>query len=422
VRTSATPGQTSGASGLARQPWDGSLVLAGNGTVGDSNAPPDFALVRILSSGALDKTFGSGGIVLTDFQGQGAFAHAVLALPSGNSVCPSDAYDKNRIIAAGFVFLPTVSAGALAAYDMKGALSTSFGSGGKVTTTFGNDVDTGYNALALDASGRIVAAGYSGLTATTHDFIVARYTSTGTLDTSFNGTGFVRLSIVQGNDNVATGVVVQGDGKIVVGGSTAQLNPTVQGDLALARVNDDGSIDTTFGSSGRVVLPAGAAFPVSRLTALALQPDGRIVGGGSADDSSDNLSVLLARFNGDGSPDPSFGVGGLSITKFEPGVSEAADSLAIGADGTFFVAGYNPDGFVAHLSSTGSKIPAFGQGGYEVVHTDPGDPMGQTDLMGIVLEPNGAIRAAGYVGDMAGEDFVAVGLKPSGGFDPTFGQ
>jgi uncharacterized delta-60 repeat protein len=274
--------------------------------------------------------------------------------------------------------------------------------------------------LALDASGRILAAGVSGL-GTMHDFILARYTSMGTLDTSFNGTGYVRLTLVPGNDNVATSVVVQTDGKIVLGGYTRDINPITHGAIALARVNQDGSVDTSFGSSGQVVLPI-ASYPYSELTALVLQPDGRIVGGGFSNDPSDVQSILLARFNGDGSLDPSFGVGGLSVTLFEPGGSEEAWALAMGADGTFFVAGTNVDGFVAHLSSTGSKIPAFGQGGYEVVHTDPGDPNGQTNLTGIVVEPNGAIRAAGVVSDGAGKDFVAVGLKPNGGFDPTFGQ
>jgi len=199
---------------VALQP-DGKIVVAGY-------AGGDFALARYNSDGALDTSFGSGGKVTTDFGGS---YH-----PDGFSVALQP---DGKIVVAGY-------AGgdfALARYNSDGALDTSFGSGGKVTTDFGGS-DAGYS-VALQPDGKIVVAGYAGL-----DFALARYNSDGALDTSF-GTGGKVTTDFSGGRDVGYSVALQPDGKIVVAGYAGV-------DFALARYNSDGALDTSFGSGGKV--------------------------------------------------------------------------------------------------------------------------------------------------------------------------
>ena len=207
-----------------------------------------------------------------------------------------------------------------------GHLDPSFGVGGKVTTTFGSSQSVAANGMAVQSDGKIVVAGYTN-TAGNFDFALARYNEDGSLDTSFDGDGKVTTDF--GKSSVAFSMALQADGKIVVAGYVFGGGQT---DFALARYNSDGTLDTSFDGDGKLTTDFGTSFDVS--TSLALQADGKIVVVGYAGDNN-NIHFALARYNEDGSLDTSFDGDGKLTTDIE-GYTE---SVALQADGKIVVIG-----------------------------------------------------------------------------------
>ena len=197
-----------------------------------------------------------------------------------------------------------------------GDLDPTFGIGGQVTTDFNHSTDI-VNAVALQTDGKLVVVGqtYTNNDYTGEDFAVARYNTNGSLDTTFGLNGRVTTDF-PGLAAVASSVVIQPDGKILVAGG-AFPNFTFLGDFKIVRYNTNGSLDTTFGAGGIVT----TSFPGqgSYAFALALQPDGKILAAGtdfvnfSSDDSSDT-DFAVARYNVNGTPDTTFGGGDGQVT------------------------------------------------------------------------------------------------------------
>ena len=152
---------------------------------------------------------------------------------------------------------------------VSGALDTSFGGVGKVSTAFGGDE----TAMALQADGKIVMAGGSA-----NNFLLARYNADGSLDAGFGDGGLVTTDVGNGAADEARGVAIQSDGKIVVVGyvfaSHIPGNP-INFDFALVRYNTDGSLDTSFGDGGKVTTDFNGLG--DRAFAVAIQPDDKIV-------------------------------------------------------------------------------------------------------------------------------------------------
>ena len=142
---------------------------------------------------------------------------------------------------------------ALARYNPNGSLDTSFSGDGKQRTDFGGgfDVATG---VALQADGKIVAVGGAGGGATGNDFALARYNPNGSLDTSFSGDGKRRTDF--GGSDVATAVALQGDGKIVAVGELAAAPPPTTSPSPATTPN--GSLDTSFSGDGKQTTDFGA--------------------------------------------------------------------------------------------------------------------------------------------------------------------
>lgn len=241
----------------------------------------DFAIARYLSDGTLDSTFGAGGKVTT-------------AIGTDEDIIYGLAIDQlGRIVVAG----STDDIGqpkdfALARYTASGALDSTFGNGGKVRTPIGTDQDV-IHSLVLDASDRIVVGGYSGVAtdADYGDFAVARYTSTGTLDSTFGIGGITVTKFTLGMDQINS-LAIDSLGRIVAAGSFG-----FSAGSALARYNSNGFLDASFGSAGKVMTVIG---PGSAFGGVAIDSAGRIISGGP-----------LARYNPDGSLDTSFGQAGV---------------------------------------------------------------------------------------------------------------
>jgi uncharacterized delta-60 repeat protein len=248
---------------------NGKIVAAGQGGPGGG-----FALARYNADGSLDTSFGSGGEVTTHFTAGVEVAIAVAIQVDG------------KIVVTGQTFAGGFQQFALARYNADGSLDATFASGGILTTDFG--LGSGFGgALVIQPNGKIVAAGRAG-----SDFVVARYNTDGSPDASFGSGGKVTTDFGGVIFDAAFGVALQSNGKIVAAGGEFNGFPS-SADFALARYNPDGSLDASFGSGGEVTTDFGG-FDVA--SAVALQPDGKIVAAGTGGSGSD---FALARYEGD---------------------------------------------------------------------------------------------------------------------------
>lgn len=205
-----------------------------------------------------------------------------------------------------------------------------------------------------------------------HDsgFGLVRYQPDGTIDTSFGSSGSVVIRSVQ-RSFVANTLALQNDGKVVLAGLTSDV-ATGSIQLALARYNADGTPDAAFGSSGVVSTSVGDAG--AQANSVVVQPDGMLVVGGTRFSRAGPDELLVARYTSDGTLDTGFGTGGLTATPVGAGPSSAA-AIALQHDGriiavgTAFANGPTDDDFaLVRYRPDGQLDPAFGQDG--VVTTD----------------------------------------------------
>jgi uncharacterized delta-60 repeat protein len=372
----------------------------------------------IPSAGALDLTFGTGGKVTTNFVRQ-VNDITITGVDSATAVAVQG---DGRIVVAGTTDVGGSVDFALARYNANGSLDTSFGTGGTVRTDFfgGNDFATG---VVLQDSGKIVVAGYATDAFGMTDFALARYNADGTLDASFGKGGFVMAAPAGSFFNQANAVAVAADGSILVGGST---NITGNDEFAVARFSSDGVLDTTFGTGGF----AHAHFTTTSnddANALAVQADGKIVLVGQRF-ASNNSDYGVMRFNTDGTLDTTFGTGGRvnfgrTATSFDVG-----QAVTIQADGKLIVAGYStgPGSFdfgVARLNTNGTLDSGFGVGGQTFTDVTPAS----TDLVSaVVVETDGKVVVVGYTqsatpSTTGATNFALVRYNTNGSLDSTFG-
>lgn len=329
---------------------------------------PYFAVARYKPNGSLDTSFSNNGKVKTDF-GNSAFLNDVAVQSDG------------KIVAVGY----TLNANwdlALARYNTDGTPDTSFGGDGKVTTEVAIGQDDFATAVALQTDGKIVVAGYSGAAGANRDFIVLRYNSDGSLDTSFDSDGKVLTDMGTDYDYAQT-VAIQTDGKIVLGGD-------VMG-FSLARYNGNGSLDTSFDFDGKTSVAFGMGA-----RGLALQSDGKIVMVGYDYDANNEYDFALARFNSDGSLDTSFDGDGMTQTDFSSS-ADSAYTVMVQADGKIIAGGTSDqsgttDFALVRYNSDGSLDTAFDTDGR--VTTDFGGATNEIAYDG-VLQANGRIVLAG---------------------------
>ncbi len=299
---------------------DGKIVLAGMSNDGTFY---EFAMVRFLSDGSLDSSFGglngdAAGTVTTDIGANTDTAYAVALQPDG------------KILLAGTAHNGVTQDIGLTRYNTDGSLDTSFGGGdGKVTTSLnasgvpegdsGNQV--GYD-VAVQSDGKILVAGSSSHGGN-ETFTIVRYNANGTLDTSFGGDGVVSTDIHPGDDRAYT-MTLQDDDKILLSGYSSG-GPTGK-DFALVRYDTDGSLDATFDGDGKVTVPIASSD--EEANSVTVQADGKIVAVGLSSTGMFTENFQVLRFNSDGSLESNFDTGllGANPTFIEGGAPVVLDS------------------------------------------------------------------------------------------------
>jgi uncharacterized delta-60 repeat protein len=286
-----------------------------------------------------------------------------------------------------------------------GDLDPSFSGDGKLRTDFFGADDEATD-VAIQADAKIVVVGDAG-----GDFALARYNSDGSLDAAFGAAGRTTTDFLGSTDH-AHAVVLQPDGKIVVAGSSRELADLT---FSMARYNTDGSLDASFGVGGKLV----GNFIDDLLVAsdVAVQADGRIVVAGSS-----LGKFAVARYEGDGRLDASFGAGGKVATDFF-GNGAGAEALGIQPDGRIVVVGTavsntSADFAAARYNSDGSPDEGFGAGGKVSVPS-----FGHDEAQALALQPDGRILAAGTLfNGLGGFDFGLMRFKEDGSLDKNFGK
>jgi uncharacterized delta-60 repeat protein len=360
---------------------DGRIVAAGS-SFRDGSA--DFAVARYNPDGSLDASFGDSGMVVTDFGGFD-LGLAVAVQRDG------------KIVVAGSSQQPGTGDLALARYDKDGSLDATFGTGGMVLTDLGGFDQA--NAIAIQADGKIVVAGYSNAHGS-YDFALIRYDGLGRLDATFGTQGALLVDFDGPNDNAAA-IAIQRDGKIVVAGAS-NGGSTVR--FALARCDGHGILDPAFGIGGRVLTEfegfAGAS-------GVAIQWNGKIVVAGTTNGASSS-DFALARYHKDGTLDLRFGRDGKVVT--DVGGDDGATAVAIQRDGRIIASGisiaappFGPGDFaLTRYRRDGTLDKSFGMDG--IVLTPFGGSGGFA--YALRLQRNGKIVVAGVSNAAGSSDFA----------------
>jgi len=380
VTTSLGPNKSDGAEAVAIQS-DGKIVAVGF-TSPAINPRADFAMVRYNGDGSIDTTLAHTGSVTTALGTNNDIAYAVALQSDG------------KIVAAGYSFqTPSLQDFAIARYYSDGVLDLTFSGDGKLIVDFStgginaisNPQDVA-SAAAIQSDGKIVLAGYripqSG--SATQDVDLLRCTPAGGID--------LKVSTDLGANDGATSVVVQSDNKIVIAGYSTGTSGSF---LAVVRYNANGTLDTTFNGTGKVLINFGTA------NAVALQSDGKIVTAGVF-----NNDFALARFNTDGSLDLSFNGTGKVTTALVNG-HDVANSVVIQSDGKIIAAGTSSNGTdddfaLVRYNANGTLDNTFGSGGKVITAIGSGNDA----LRGIALQNDGKIVVSGSATVNGSAEFV----------------
>lgn len=378
----------------------------------------------LATDGDLDLTFGTGGFTLAGLTG------ATFILPPKPVVQP----DGKILYCSG------LSSGGISGEDFvvlrfnaDGSPDSSFNFDGRAIVDFSGQQDL-CNALAVQADGKIVAAGSTAASGPNQDFAVARLNTDGSLDSTFGaGTGktIIAFDLGDTNSDQGTAVALQPDGKIVVAG---WADTAMHGDdFAVVRLLPDGSRDTAFNVTGRVTV--GFDFPggneSDEADTVIIDDAGRIVVAGAAVNSADDSDFAVIRLLPNGQLDPEFDGDGRATIGFDLGATNNDPSYQtiLQRDGKIVMVGQadtgsgstsNDDTAIARLLPDGSPDASFGIGGKVLV---PYDLVANgTDVgWGVVQDEAGRLLVAGAAMNATGVVAVVSRLNANGSLDASFG-
>ena len=363
----------------------------------------DFAFARYNASGGLDSGFSNNGLQRVDFD-YGEEKGSLFAIHEGG-----------RIVMAGSTNYVNLG---IAHLNYDGSADTTFNGNGKLTVPFfSNDQgSTHFTCTAVQTDGKIVVGGNT-WNGNNTDFLIVRYNVNGKLDSTFNQKGWLQTDLSVFAEGVSS-IAIQSDGKIVAGGHTSDQSGIR---FALARYNTNGTLDSTFSGDG---IQNTNLNWFGQINSIAMQADGKIVAAGNVWNGSNN-DVAVARYNSNGSLDSTFSSDGIQQTDL--GNSEdIGKSVAIQSDGKIVIAGSvlnyaNTDFVIVRYTADGSLDASFNTNG--IVIADLG---GNDDCEGAALQADGKIVAAGSTYkfedyDYLNTDMAAARFNANGSPDNTFG-
>lgn len=370
-----------------------------------------FILISMLTvtiratTGTLDTSFGTGGKVKIDFDG-----NPTPGASDQDSGLDVAIQPDGKIVIVGETFITTTDTVFSATrLNVDGSVDTSFAINGRflLNTTVGG-TERAYG-VAIQSDGKILIAGWSN---SIGKRVVLRLNANGTLDASF-GTGGIFETVLGNPTFDEAEIAIQPDGKIIVSGTTkAGLGSDA---FSVMRLNTNGTFDTTFDGDGQAVTVFAAN---DRAYGVKLQADGKIVVSGS---TNFNAAFALARYNSDGSLDTSFDGDGKVTTNFPGGAGSLAYNLAIQPDGKIIAAGYKrtveSDGALARYNPNGSLDTTFGTDGLAVFGNTANETFWDVHLR------NGNIICTGFrslVDPSSQDDFMIVRFSGNGVLDTGF--
>ena len=365
-----------------------------------------FAHCSLAQFGELDPTFGTNGIVETEFaQYYDEEIKEMLIQPDGKIVlCGTDYVDTYDVM--------------LLRYNADGSADSNFGIDGKATFHYGESFTANYGvAVVLQQDGKFIIAAYSE-TQPGISFNCLRVHADGSLDSSFGENGVVTV-FIDDYDAIANDVLLQPDGKIIVTGH-ANVNAAGE-DMAAIRMHPDGTLDDTFGANG-VVSNLNNVCGVS-YTNCALQSDGKILISGYGSTQGDHVFCLM-RLNEDGNLDNTFNEDGIQMTTIS-GYYNHPQAILLQPDGKILLAGYagaaassvNPA--MVRYTSTGNLDPTFAVNGIFLDTSTPGSDW----ISDVCLQPDGKILTCGLTTQSdGGWDFVVMRVNTNGSLDGSFGE
>jgi uncharacterized delta-60 repeat protein len=297
----------------------------------------------------------------------------------------------------------------VSAYSRAGDLDPSFGGDGKVTADF-FPYNSYATAIAVQPDGKVVAAGYAEYGWSSYRFALARFNQDGTLDATFGSSGRV-LTDFEGEYEEISAMALLPTGKIVVAGK-------VHNDFGVARYNSDGRLDTTFGSGGKVLTDFFGGYDSA--LAIAVQDDGKILVAGEVEIYALHYDCGLVRYNSDGGLDESFGDNGRVIT--EMGSGDFAHGIGIQSSGKIVVGGSSYgigfDFALARYKPNGKLDRSFGADG-KVITDFYGD---HDQALSLKIQPDDKIVLAGCTDIEGGyRGFALARYNADGSLDQTFG-
>ncbi|HVZ43898.1 MAG TPA: Ig-like domain-containing protein [Ramlibacter sp.] len=407
--------------------WDGTsgsegdytVITANGGTTafGDTPDVASLSVTAVNDAPSFAVPNGTGKELVSVLNGFDDGAASLLVQPDGKLLLAGSS--KNGGVDQDF---------SVVRLNADGSLDTSFNPGGTLPGTkaisAGSTEDTG-TTVALQPDGKILVGGYY-WNGVDYDFAVMRLYADGSFDPSFDSNG-VKLMSVGSDDDFASSITVQPDGKILVGGYSSN---GANHDFSLVRLNANGSLDTSFNSAGST--PGTELVPVGggndRAFSVTLQADGKILLAGHSANGASFEDFSLVRLNADGTLDASFNSGGptpgtelLAVGSFD----DNAYSVTLQADGKILLAGTSSNGSttdfsIVRLNADGSLDTSFNAG-----DPTPGTkvlPIGSSDdvALSVAVQPDGKILLGGHVTIGGHEDFCVVRLDADGSLDTTF--
>lgn len=385
---------------------DGKIKIAG--IVGSTVSY--FALVQYNPNGSLDTSFDGDGKALSPFPEGETFY-----LPNSVARQPDGKY----LLVLNPVTLSPSSDFVVRRYNSDSSMDTAFGTAGTVSTTFGTGLNEAQSA-AVSPDGKIFVFGKSQpLDFGYMDFAIARYDSSGALDPALDGDGKL-TTVFEMADDKPGHLLVQPDEKLIAIGTSGyqQQNGTTVKNVALSRYNSDGSPDATFGNSGKTVSVFGDH--VNTITTAALQADGKIVLANMYAVFADpSYYYEIIRYNADGSLDTAFGTNGKVSTNFYAGcfAFQPDGKILVAGGGTL----EGTNGFIlSRYSSNGTLDTSFDTDGHLPVsfgHLASGNASVMVQPDGKIIFSGGTYNA-----DLATGTFAAARFNPDGSPDTSFGD